>query len=165
MLNNYPGWLAGMIADNQCGFAVEPDSPTAFADALERAADDRESLRAMGSGVEPWRSESSRDTSLRTGSSIGWKGRSLDQAPLRYRCFFTGVVTAISGHSVRRLADTPETRQACAFPPGTTRRRRTSFRNDQVPHDARCRGCERKRIARCRAYDPLWQLFTFHQPR
>lgn len=50
MLNNYPGWLAGMIADNQCGFAVEPDSPTAFADALERAADDRESLRAMGSG-------------------------------------------------------------------------------------------------------------------
>ncbi|MDF5981972.1 glycosyltransferase [Pseudomonas aeruginosa] len=48
VLNNYPGWLAGMIADNQCGFAVEPDSPTAFADALERAADDRESLRAMG---------------------------------------------------------------------------------------------------------------------
>lgn len=48
MLNNYPGWLAGMIADNRCGFAVEPDSPTAFADALERAADDRESLRAMG---------------------------------------------------------------------------------------------------------------------
>lgn len=29
---------------------------------------------------------------MRTGSSIGWKGRSLDQAPLRYRCFFTGVV-------------------------------------------------------------------------
>nr|WP_132712548.1 glycosyltransferase family 4 protein [Pseudomonas aeruginosa] len=48
VLNNYPGWLAGMIADNRCGFAVEPDSPTAFADALERAADDRESLRAMG---------------------------------------------------------------------------------------------------------------------
>lgn len=48
VLNNYPGWLAGMIRDNQCGFAVEPENPQAFADALEQAADDRVALKAMG---------------------------------------------------------------------------------------------------------------------
>lgn len=48
VLNNYPGWLAGMIEDNQCGFSVPPDDPAAFADALERAADDRAALVPMG---------------------------------------------------------------------------------------------------------------------
>lgn len=48
VLNNYPGWLAGMIAEHDCGFAVAPDDPAAFADALERAADDRPALRRMG---------------------------------------------------------------------------------------------------------------------
>ena len=48
VLNNYPGWLAGMIRDNQCGFAVAPESPQAFADALEQAASDRTALNAMG---------------------------------------------------------------------------------------------------------------------
>ena len=48
VLNNYPGWLAGMIEENVCGFAVPPDNPNAFADALERAADDREALKGMG---------------------------------------------------------------------------------------------------------------------
>lgn len=48
VLNNYPGWLAEMINENQCGFAVEPDNPVAFADALEQAADDREQLVKMG---------------------------------------------------------------------------------------------------------------------
>lgn len=48
VLNNYPGWLAGMIRDNQCGFAVEAEAPQAFADALEQAANDRAALRAMG---------------------------------------------------------------------------------------------------------------------
>lgn len=48
VLNNYPGWLAGMIEDHQCGFAVAPDDAGAFADALERAADDRAALRPMG---------------------------------------------------------------------------------------------------------------------
>lgn len=48
VLNNYPGWLASMIQDNACGFAVKPDSPTSFADALEQAADDRNALKAMG---------------------------------------------------------------------------------------------------------------------
>lgn len=48
VLNNYPGWLAEMIIEHRCGFAVPPDNPAAFADALERAARDREALRAMG---------------------------------------------------------------------------------------------------------------------
>lgn len=48
VLNNYPGWLAGMIKDNNCGYAIEPDNAQAFADALENAADNKKSLPAMG---------------------------------------------------------------------------------------------------------------------
>ena len=47
-LNNYPGWLAEMINEHRCGFAVPPDNPVAFADALEQAAADRDELKAMG---------------------------------------------------------------------------------------------------------------------
>lgn len=48
VLNNYPGWLAGMIEEHGCGFAVPPDDPVAFANALERAANDRVALKEMG---------------------------------------------------------------------------------------------------------------------
>lgn len=48
VLNNYPGWLADMIVQHQCGFAVPPENPVAFADALIRAANDRAALKAMG---------------------------------------------------------------------------------------------------------------------
>lgn len=48
VLNNYPGWLAELIQENQCGFAVPPESPKLFADALEKAADNRGELRNMG---------------------------------------------------------------------------------------------------------------------
>lgn len=48
VINNYPGWLAGMIELQQCGFAVEPENAKAFADALEQAADNREILVKMG---------------------------------------------------------------------------------------------------------------------
>lgn len=48
VLNNYPGWLAGLIEDTECGFVVPPDDPAAFAGALEEAAGDRDRLRAMG---------------------------------------------------------------------------------------------------------------------
>ena len=48
VLNNYPGWLAEMITEHRCGFAVPPDNPFAFADALEQAAVDRDALKAMG---------------------------------------------------------------------------------------------------------------------
>lgn len=48
VLNNYPGWLAAMIEMEQCGFAIQPRNPLAFADSLEQAADDRAALRHMG---------------------------------------------------------------------------------------------------------------------
>lgn len=48
VLNNYPGWLAEMITKHRCGFALPPDNPVAFADALEQAAADRDALKAMG---------------------------------------------------------------------------------------------------------------------
>lgn len=48
VLNNYPGWLDEMITEHRCGFAVPPDNPIAFADALEQAAADRDALKAMG---------------------------------------------------------------------------------------------------------------------
>ena len=48
VLNNYPGWLAEMITEQRCGFAVQPDNPSTIADALEQAAADRTALKAMG---------------------------------------------------------------------------------------------------------------------
>jgi glycosyltransferase involved in cell wall biosynthesis len=48
VLNNYPGWLADMIVEHDCGFAVPPDNPAAFADALEAAAADRATLKKRG---------------------------------------------------------------------------------------------------------------------
>jgi glycosyltransferase involved in cell wall biosynthesis len=48
VLNNYPGWLADIITESGCGFTVPPDDPVAFVDALEMAADSRQSLSVMG---------------------------------------------------------------------------------------------------------------------
>lgn len=48
VINNYPGWLAGMIQEKKCGFVIEPENPTAFANALEQAASDRKVLSEMG---------------------------------------------------------------------------------------------------------------------
>jgi len=45
---NYPGWLADMINKYECGFALKPNNPNSFADALEQAADDRHALKNMG---------------------------------------------------------------------------------------------------------------------
>jgi glycosyltransferase involved in cell wall biosynthesis len=38
VLNNYPGWLADLITAHNCGTAVPPDDPEAFAAALETLA-------------------------------------------------------------------------------------------------------------------------------
>lgn len=46
VLNNYPGWLAELVSEHDCGFVVPPDDATAFANALIAAADDRAALRA-----------------------------------------------------------------------------------------------------------------------
>ena len=47
VLNNYPGWLAGLIDKNRCGRAVPPRDPRAFADAMEFLADHPEQRKAM----------------------------------------------------------------------------------------------------------------------
>jgi glycosyltransferase involved in cell wall biosynthesis len=48
VLNNYPGWLAELIREHDVGFAIAPDSPESFADALEEAANDRTKLARIG---------------------------------------------------------------------------------------------------------------------
>jgi len=48
VLNNYPGWLAELIREHDVGFAIAPDSPEAFADTLEEAANDRTKLARLG---------------------------------------------------------------------------------------------------------------------
>jgi len=47
VLNNYPGWLAGLVTENHCGLAVRPRDPAAFADAMEYLADHPEERRVM----------------------------------------------------------------------------------------------------------------------
>lgn len=48
VLNNYPGWLAEVIEENDCGFAVRPDDAEAFADVLIEASEDRQALAQKG---------------------------------------------------------------------------------------------------------------------
>lgn len=48
VLNNYPGWLADMIRQENCGYAIPPADPIAFADALELAAEERALLPEKG---------------------------------------------------------------------------------------------------------------------
>lgn len=48
VLNNYPGWVADMIIENDCGVAVPPKDPVSFADALCGLADHRDQVEKMG---------------------------------------------------------------------------------------------------------------------
>jgi glycosyltransferase involved in cell wall biosynthesis len=48
VLNNYPGWLADMINEYECGIAVAPDNPVALADALQNMAANKAALLQMG---------------------------------------------------------------------------------------------------------------------
>jgi glycosyltransferase involved in cell wall biosynthesis len=48
VLTNYPGWVADLINEYRAGFVVPPENPSAFADALEKAASDRKGLNVMG---------------------------------------------------------------------------------------------------------------------
>ena len=51
VVNNYPGWLAGLIQENHCGIVVPPNNPVAFADALQRLEADSAACRAMGAAA------------------------------------------------------------------------------------------------------------------
>lgn len=48
VLNNYPGWLADLISEHQCGIAVPPEDPEAFAEALIRLSDNPALRKQMG---------------------------------------------------------------------------------------------------------------------
>lgn len=48
VINNYPGWLAGLIDQNACGLAVDPENPEALADALCWMADHPHERKKMG---------------------------------------------------------------------------------------------------------------------
>jgi len=52
VLNNYPGWLADMITDENCGYAVAPENTKLFADALESASVDKGKLEIMGANAK-----------------------------------------------------------------------------------------------------------------
>lgn len=51
VVNNYPGWLAGLIRENECGIVVPPGNVGAFADALQRLAADPAAGRVMGAAA------------------------------------------------------------------------------------------------------------------
>jgi len=48
VLVNYPGWMADLVTENQCGIAVPPDDPEFFADALIRMAESPNDCHRMG---------------------------------------------------------------------------------------------------------------------
>jgi glycosyltransferase involved in cell wall biosynthesis len=48
VLNNYPGWLADLINEHECGVAIPPDDPSTFADALVAFRDDPARRATMG---------------------------------------------------------------------------------------------------------------------
>jgi glycosyltransferase involved in cell wall biosynthesis len=62
VLNNYPGWLAGLIEEHRCGLAIPPDDPKAFADAVLKLHDDPAGRKKMGeNGCRLAKTQFSRD--------------------------------------------------------------------------------------------------------
>ena len=51
ILNNYPGWVSDLITEHDCGVAVEPENPIAFADALEYLSSHPDRCRIMGTNA------------------------------------------------------------------------------------------------------------------
>lgn len=48
IITNYPGWVADLIVEHECGYAVEPDNAEAFAQALYVAVQEKKKLDDMG---------------------------------------------------------------------------------------------------------------------
>jgi glycosyltransferase involved in cell wall biosynthesis len=51
VVNNYPGWLAGLITEHRCGIVVPPGNAAAFADALQSFAADVNGRHTMGAAA------------------------------------------------------------------------------------------------------------------
>jgi len=60
-LTNYPGWVAELIQSHDCGYAVPPDDPIKFADALEAAAADPHRLEKGRNALKLAESKFNRD--------------------------------------------------------------------------------------------------------
>ena len=48
VINNYPGWVAELIENENCGYAVPPDDQLALANALVKAEKNRDELKNLG---------------------------------------------------------------------------------------------------------------------
>lgn len=48
VINNYPGWLAEIITQNQCGIAIPPNNAEVFADSLLKLSDNPDLREKMG---------------------------------------------------------------------------------------------------------------------
>ena len=51
VINNYPGWLADMINESNCGIVVKPNQPKEFANALISMRDNSKMTNTMGSNA------------------------------------------------------------------------------------------------------------------
>lgn len=51
VLVNHPGWLANLVTEHDCGIAVRPDDPVAFAAALRQLADSPTDRARMGANA------------------------------------------------------------------------------------------------------------------
>ncbi len=58
---NYPGWVADLLAQHQCGIAVPPCDAAAFADAIQALASDPAKRRAMGENARKLASQFDRE--------------------------------------------------------------------------------------------------------
>ncbi len=47
VINNYPGWIAQIIKDKNCGIPIKPNNPVLFANSLIRLKDNPEILKVM----------------------------------------------------------------------------------------------------------------------
>lgn len=79
VLNNYPGWLADIIKERQIGYAVSPELPEAFADALCSAADNRSNLKEMGGKARQLAREKF-DRQLLSKQFVDWLKGAVDEA-------------------------------------------------------------------------------------
>ena len=77
IITNYPGWVADLITENKCGYAVPPETPELFARALCEARDNND-LKVMGANARKIaKSEFSRDKLSTKFSS--WLEETVDQ--------------------------------------------------------------------------------------
>lgn len=52
VLNNYPGWVADLVNEHQCGIVVQPDNANAFADALISLSNSPTQLKEMAANAK-----------------------------------------------------------------------------------------------------------------